>query len=261
MVKKFVLVLLSILILIPVLLLIVQSLSKRWNYGHLLPKEWSLRAWDVLLSEQRLTEAIGWSYLIGILVIILNIFIGVLAGKALAHENFKGKSMIETMLILPIIIPSLAVAMGVHFTMIRWGIADHWLGVVVVHLIPTVPYSIKMFRNAFDQIGLKQEEQANSLGASKLYIFYSIYFPQLIQTIRAVVFLIFVISLSQYALTAIIGGGNVLTLAMIYFPYFSTVDDAVMSSFSLLFATLPVILFLLCEFVLRLMNPYKRKFR
>jgi putative spermidine/putrescine transport system permease protein len=102
-------------------------------------------------------------------------------------------------------------------------------------------------------------EQAALLGAGRLKVFYTIYFPQLIPSIRSVIFLASTISLSQYLLTALIGGGNVLTLAGLYFPYFSSADDTVIASFSMLFAILPIGIWLLFEGLLRLVTPYQKR--
>lgn len=258
--QKLIFILVSILLFAPILLLFIQSFTRQWDYGELFPSEFDIRSWRVLFSERRLLQAIITSYFIGGFIIIGNLAIGILAGKALAHENFKGKAIVESFIMLPIIIPSLLIAMGIHVTMIKWGLADQWIGVALVHLLPTVPYSIRMFRAAFDRIGMKWEEQAVSLGATKWNIFYTIYLPQLVPTIRAAVFLSFVISLSQYALTSIIGGGNVMTLAMVYFPYFSTVDEAVMASFSIVFALLPINLLIVSELLLRIILPYQHKY-
>jgi putative spermidine/putrescine transport system permease protein len=243
----------------PVILLAVKSISFGWKWGELFPTTFNFRGWKVLLTDPRFYEAIVSSLLIGTVVIMLNLFIAIPAGRALAFYSFKGKALLESLLILPIIIPSLAVAMGLHFTMIRLGIADHWLGVVVVHLLPTVPYAIKILHSGFERIGPQWEEQATTLGASKWYSFYTIYLPLLLPSIRSTVFLIFVISLSQYVLTALIGGGNIITLAMLYFPFLATVDEAVISSFSFVFAILPIMIVLLFELLFRLFVPYRKQ--
>jgi putative spermidine/putrescine transport system permease protein len=243
----------------PVVLLAMKSISFGWRWGELFPATLNFRGWKVLLGEQRFYEAIVSSLFIGIMVILLNLIIAIPAGRALAFYSFKGKTLLESFLILPIIIPNLAVAMGLHFTLMRLGMADHWLGVVVVHLLPTVPYSIKILHSGFERLGPQWEEQAATLGVSKWYSFYSIYLPLLLPSIRSAVFLIFVISLSQYVLTALIGGGNVITLAMLYFPFLATVDEAVISSFSFVFAILPIMIVLLFELLFRLFVPYRKR--
>ncbi|MDX8364384.1 ABC transporter permease [Cytobacillus sp. IB215665] len=239
------------LVCLPVSLIVVNSFSYGWRFGHVVPEHYSARGWMILFKDQKLIEALQTTITIGIGVLILNFIIAFPAAKGLAQKSFFGKSMFETLLLLPILIPSLAVAMGLHITFIKLGLADHWLGVTIVHLIPTVPYTVRILRAGYERIGVKWEEQAKSLGASPLKIFATITLPLLYPSVRTASFLIFVISLSQYVLTALIGGGTVVTLATIYYPYFNTVDDAVIASFSILFAILPIGFMLCIELVIR----------
>ncbi|WP_226666346.1 ABC transporter permease [Metabacillus litoralis] len=244
---------------IPVLLLLVTSFVKTWNYGELIPSEFSLRTWELLLSQEtQIGQAIFTSIGISTCVILLNIVIGTPAAKAMAFYEFKGKTTIASLLLAPILIPTLLVAMGLHLSFIRLGLANTIFGVIIVHLLPTLPYTVKILRAGFERIGKKQEEIAVSLGAKKFKIFYSIYLPQLLQSFRSVVFLVTVISLGQYLLTALIGGGNVTTLAILYFPFFHSADDALIASFSLLFVFVPGFIWFLMELLLKLTTKRTR---
>lgn len=257
--KKIGLIIILVIFLFPVFLLLIQSMAFSWRWGTIFPPSFDWRGWQVLAQEPRLMEAICTTLWIGAVVVFLNLLIAFPAGKALAHHSFKGKSTIETLLFMPILVPSLAIAMGVHMTMIRIGLADYWFGVVGVHLIPTVPYSIRILRAGYERLGVKWLEQAQSLGASEWTVFRTVTLPQLLPSIRATIFLVFVISLSQYILTAIIGGGHVVTLSMIYFPYFYSVDSSVIASFSLLFAIIPILFLAVIEVLIRLLIPYQRR--
>ncbi len=244
---------------VPFIFLIIMSTAYRWFWPELIPQEFNLYAWRVLAEEPKLATALINTLMLGGLVAILNLILALPAGKALAHYNFLGKSTIETILLLPILIPSLAVAMGIQLTMIRVGLADNLGGVLIVHLLPTLPYSIRIFRAGFENLGIKWEEQALTLGVAPKIIFLTIWLPLLIPSIRGALFLTFVISLSQFALTALIGGGNVVTLAMLYFPLFSSANRSVLAVFSLLFALLPIIFLFVTELALRFILPVHRR--
>jgi putative spermidine/putrescine transport system permease protein len=90
-------------------------------------------------------------------------------------------------------------------------------------------------------------------------VFRTISLPLLLPSIRSTVLLVFVISLSQYMLTALIGGGNVVTLAMIYYPFLSSVNEAVIASFSILFGILPILFLLMVEGFIRLLIPSSKR--
>lgn len=243
--------------LFPILLLAMKSVAVGWRWGELYPNAFSMRGWSVVFSDPNIISAILVTYKIAITVIILNLLIAIPTGRALAFYSFKGKGVIETILFMPILIPSLVIAMGIHLTMIKLGLANQWVGVVLVHLIPTVPYSIRILRSGFERIGMKWEEQSRTLGGTHLATFRLVTFPLLLPSLRAVVYLTFVISLSQYVLTALIGGGNVVTLAMLYYPYFSSVDDLVIASFSFLFAMMPILMIATVELAFRVALLFK----
>ncbi|MBM7096499.1 ABC transporter permease subunit [Bacillus sp. H-16] len=241
---------------IPVILLFLQSISTPWRFGMLFPDEFTLRGWNQVLSDPALLHSLLVTVGIGSAVIVLNLLIAIPAAKALASKDFRGKGVVDTLLFLPILIPVLAIAIGLHFAMIRFGLADSWTGVVLVHLIPTVPYSIRIFRSAFERTGARWEDQGRVLGSTDWQIFLHIQLPQFTSSIRAAVFLTMVISLSQYVLTVIIGGGRIVTLPMLYYPYVSSGNDTVLAAFSLLFAAVPVIVAGIVELLIRLLSPY-----
>lgn len=243
----------------PFLFLSIKSITSGWSWESFSLLKVDLDVWKVLVTDPIILKAIVTSMGLNLIVLILNFIISLPAAKVLAHDTFKGKALFETFLYLPILFPSLAMVMGIHITMIRFGLTDNWLGVSLVHLIPTVPYSIRILRSGFDSIGPHLESQARTLGASNMTILHHIYFPLLLPSLRSVVFLVTVISLSQYALTAIIGGGSVITLAMIYFPYFSTVNETMIASVSILFALIPIAMMGLSEMLFRILVPYYKK--
>lgn len=249
--------LVSLLFIVPTALLILQSISKTWRFQAGEGIVLQLKSYQVLLADPKLWEATFWSIAIGIGVLLINLVIGIMTGKALATLSFKWKPLLEVLLLSPILIPVLAIAMGLHLFMIRIGLADTWMGVVLIHLVPTVPYSIKIFHNAYNQLGRSMLEQPLILGASPFRQLVTVELPLMKAAIRSVTFLTIVISLSQYAITSIIGGGRIVTLPMIFFPFLDTANSSIMAAFSVWFATLPLLMYVLIELTMNLL-PYTR---
>ena len=236
----------------PVIILVLKSFTAGWSFPQIFPQQFTVRGWVTLINDPKLVDAIYTTITIAISVVVLNIVFALPVAKGLGHYQFKGKALLETILLLPVLVPSLAVAMGLHLTMIRLGLSDRLVGVILIHMLPTLPYSIRMFKAGFDQLGIKWEEQASTLGVSRIRSFWTVTFPMLAPNIRSVTLLTYVISLSQYALTAIIGGGVVTTLPMIYYPFFNSADETVIATFSIIFAILPIVFLLLLEIILKI---------
>ncbi|WP_349407413.1 ABC transporter permease [Pseudalkalibacillus sp. SCS-8] len=233
----------------PVILVMLQSISFRWKWPDIIPQQFGLRAWQGVFRDPNLLQALTYSMIITGAVVMLTMIISMPAARALAFEQFKGKTVIETVLMLPLLIPLLFIVMGIHLTMIRLNLADTIIGVVIVHLLPAVPYAIRILRTGYERIGTRWYEQATVLGASRFKQFWTITVPMLMPSIRSAIVLTVVITLSQYALTAIIGGGIITTLPMIYYPYFNSADQSIMAAFTLLFAVLPILFWFGIELV------------
>ncbi|KGX90538.1 ABC transporter permease [Pontibacillus halophilus JSM 076056 = DSM 19796] len=244
----------------PVLFLLVKSVTENFQLSDGTKLRFTLDGWGVLLSENQLAEATWTSIGIGFVVVLLNLWVGITGGRVLAFESFRGKSAVETAILFPLIIPVLAITLGIHLVFIRIGLADTWYGVVLIHLVPTIPYTIRIMRNSYVTIGHDMLEQAKTLGGSGLARFISIEVPLLKPAIRSAVFLIFVISLSQYVVTTIIGGGNVVTLALVYFPFLQSANSAIIAAFSIWFAVIPLLFYLVFELLLTLL-PYQKRWR
>lgn len=236
----------------PLLLMSARSVSFRWSWPDIYPETISFRAWEVIFRDPDIIWAIAVTIFIATVVVILNFMLAVPAAYGLSRYRFRGKPFIEAVLMLPILVPVLAIAMGMHLTMIRLGLADSAVGVILIHLMPTIPYAVRVMKAGFDRLSPDWEEQCSTLGVNRWRLFWTMLVPQIIPSIRSMAVLVFVISLSQYVLTLIIGGGRIMTLPMIYYPYFTSGDGAVVAGFSVLFALLPIVFLIVFEGLLRL---------
>ena len=62
--------------------------------------------------------------------------IGLSAGRALGLYEFRGKRVIQFLMLAPVIVPGIAVTLGIQVFFLRYGLADTVAGVVLVHLGP-----------------------------------------------------------------------------------------------------------------------------
>ncbi|MBM7579477.1 ABC transporter permease [Jeotgalibacillus terrae] len=231
--------------LIPVLLLILKSITAPWRSGNL--PDWTLRGWETVFQDSRVIESMAITLGIALAVALINLIVGIPVAKALSHRSFKLKNTLEVLLLLPLFLPVIAAAMGLHITMIRLGLANTWIGVTIVHLVPTIPYTIKVLKAGYDRIPQDMLNQGRMLKAGVWHAFRTIELPLLIPSIRSAIFLAVTISAGQYVLTAIIGGGSVITMPIIYYPFLQSADDTVMSAFSVAFVLIPAAAVLIAE--------------
>ena len=243
--RAFILAAIVVGVLLPFVPLLLWSVSFRWLYPSVLPESLSLRAWQYVFSPRaQVLSALGYSTLVALLVTTLSIVIGLPAGRALGLYKFRGKTAVRFLILAPTIVPTLAAAMGIHVLFIRYGLVDNVLGVVLVHLIPVLPYVVLILSGVFANYNPDFEAQAQTLGASAWQRFRFVTLPTIFPALMVSGLFAFIISWSQYILTLLIGGGQVVSLPVLLFSFVSSGDNAITAALSLVFIA-PALLFLL----------------
>ncbi|HZK43279.1 MAG TPA: ABC transporter permease subunit [Syntrophomonadaceae bacterium] len=235
-------------VLIPIMVIAIWSVSGRWAWPQLFPDSFSLRGINELFGGYSgAVQVLGSSIAISLIVALLAVIIGVMTARALVFYDFRGKSLVSFGVILPIIIPSTVFAMGIHVLFIKMGLSDTVLGVIIVHLICSLPYAIKIITDMTAVIGKKLEEQASVLGATPGQILKDITIPCLLPGLISSASLAYIISFGQYFITLIIGGGSVKTFSMLMVPYLQSGDRTVASAYSMVFICSTLIIFIVLE--------------
>jgi putative spermidine/putrescine transport system permease protein len=233
-------------VLLPLVPLFVWSVSHGWWFPDILPSALSGRAWSYVFSlDSGVAEAIGNTLLVSLLVCLLCVVLGVPAGRALGLYQFPGKRVVEFVILAPLIVPPLAVVMGIHVFFIRNGLVDTLMGVVISHLIPALPYMIVVMKSVFTNYDPAFEQQARSLGARKYQTIYRVTLPLVYPGILTGSLFVILISWSQYILTLLIGGGRVVTLPVLLFSFASAGDNALTGALSVLFLLPAAVILLL----------------
>lgn len=224
-------------VLAPFLTLLLWSFSRRWAYPDLLPEAWGLRAWAYLFDTAgaQVVEALGESLLAAAATALLAVAAGVPAGRALGLYHFRGKDCVAIVLLLPIIVPPLCVAMGLHRWMLEIGLAGSLAGVVLVHLVFSLPYATFVMWGVFSNYDPDYEAQARSLGASRAAVLRRVTVPLILPGVAVAALFAFLLSWSQYVSTLVIGGGKVTTLPILLFALAASGDRPVAAAVSLVF--------------------------
>lgn len=232
---------LAALLLGPILALPLYALSTRWFFPQLLPAEWGAGPLLRLLGSPRTREALAASLLTAGATTALAMLLGLPAARALGTRRFRGRSAVLLVLFLPTVVPPLAIGMGLNVLFLRLGLAGGPLGVVLVHLVPVLPYAIFALLGVFARYDEGYELQARTLGVSPAGVWPRVVLPLLGPGIAVAALFAFLVSWSQYVLTLLIGGGRVITLPILLFAAVSGGNPASVAGLALLFAAPPVL--------------------
>lgn len=256
--QKIYLCLIAGFILGPFIPLIIQSFAFRWAWPNILPSTWWLEqreqsplplAWDYVLSPySRIWEATLNTVFIGSVVTIICLAICLPAARVLAREDFRGKSAFEFFLSMPLIVPEAAIGIALLMIFIRVGLAGTYTGIIIVHLIPTIPYMIRMLTAVYQGLGRDFEEQAMILGANRWQVMRLVTLPMLLPGVVVGALFTFLVSTNIFLLTFFLGQGKIITLPTLLFSKISGGTlDASAAGIALLVTVPGIILLLLTE--------------
>ena len=220
----------------PLVAFLFNAFAFRWFYPQLIPAEISLRAWTTVFDpNSKVLEAFLTSVGIALGVTLTSIVIGLPAARAMGLYTFRGKRLIEFLLLAPTIVPGVAIALGLNINFLRWGLAGQPFGVGLVHLVPVMPYVVLVLSGVFSNYDTDFEDQARSLGAKPLAIFWYVTLPAILPGIMVAGLFAFLISWSQYILTFLIGSGRVVTMPILLFSTAAGGNAALTAAMSLVF--------------------------
>lgn len=220
---------------LPLVSLVVLACSAQWPFPCLLPAVITTDHIFRILLSPRLSEAVTTSVALAVCTTAVTLLLVFPAAKAAGLYNFPGKEALKLMALLPVMVPAATVTMGLHYVMIRAGLAGTMLGVVVVHTVFAIPYAFRILMHVFELMGERHEEQAAMLGAGPLLVFSAITLPLVMPGMVAAATMSFIISFSQYITTFMIGGGRLLTVPLLLVPHVQGGELHVAAVYSLVF--------------------------
>lgn len=235
-------------IFLPMAVILLWSVTERWPWPGLLPESYSLRTVkELLFGSARLPEILFSSISLTMVVAVLTTAVGILTARATELYRFPGRKLVHIASFLPLLVPGTVFAMGIQITLIRLGLSDTLMGVIIVHMIAAMPYCITIMTDVTRAVGNKLEQQAMVLGAGPFQAFFQVTLPSLLPGILSSMSMGFILSYSQYFTTLMVGGGRVKTLALVLVPYIQSGDRALSAVYSVAFVGSALLVFFLFE--------------
>jgi putative spermidine/putrescine transport system permease protein len=190
----------------------------------------------------RILQGLATSTAIAASVAVLSCLIGFPAGRAIGLYRFRGRRLVQFLLLAPVIVPGLAVALGIQVFFIHYGLSDTAFGVVLVQLVPTVPYASTILAGAFANVDIAYERQARALGAGPIRTLAFVTVPLMRSAMLLAALFAFLISWNEYVLTLLVGGGQVKTLPLLLFAAIGSSDTTAAAALALVVVLPPLLL-------------------
>lgn len=243
---------LALLIVLPMLDLLVWTVTERWAWPDLMPQVYSARAVEEIFGRrEEMLKLFGSSVMISASVSVLSAAVGMMTARALTCYKFRGREALYFLSLLPFLVPATVFAMGVQVTFLKWGIGNSVAGVILAHLICSLPYAVRLLMDGMAAVGTRLEEQAQVLGADPFQAFRLVTMPLLTPVILSALSMSYIVSFSQYFLTLLIGGGTVKTFTIVMVPYLQSGSRNIACVYSAAFLAVTLLVFGAFEWLIR----------
>ncbi|WP_009959957.1 molybdate ABC transporter permease subunit [Verrucomicrobium spinosum] len=160
----------------------------------------------------------------------------------LARKRWPGKTLVETLVALPLVVPPVATGLvllkllgrrgpvgGWLYNTFGWEIVFTWKAVVVALAVMSFPLLVRSLRTAFEGVPVRLEGIARTLGRGPWNVFWTVTLPLARRGLAAGVVLSFARALGEFGATIMVAGyisGKTSTLSLSIYQLVQTGQDA-----------------------------------
>jgi len=209
---------------IPILWLISLSFKDPSTItdGSFYPHDWTTANYRGIFDQPLFTHALVNSIGIALIATFLGVALGAMAAYAIARLNFPGKRLLNSLLDIPLSVSPIVVGLALVLvyggrngwlgpTLAGWGLDVIFStpGIIMATTFVALPLMIRELVPVLEEIGIEQEQAAQSLGANGLQRFWRITLPSIKWGITYGVVLTLARSLGEFGAVKVVSG-NVL---------------------------------------------------
>ncbi|WP_416886454.1 sulfate ABC transporter permease subunit CysT [Marinospirillum sp.] len=196
----------SLILLLPITGLIVQTSSMSWQ------EYW------LVISDPRVVASYRVTFLMALGASLINGVLGLLLAWVLVRYHFFGKRLIDAMIDLPFALPTAIAGLtlvtlfaengwyGQLLSQVGIQVAYAPAGILVAMLFTSLPFVVRSVQPVLEDLAQEDEEAALSLGASDLTVFRRVLFPALWPALLMGVSLSLIRSLGEFGAIIFIAG-------------------------------------------------------
>jgi molybdate/tungstate transport system permease protein len=148
---------------------------------------------------------------------LVSLCFGIPLGYVLAREKFAGKSIVEAIVDMPVVIPHTVAGIALLFIFGRAGIlgapiysafgilfSDSYWGIVLAMLFVGIPFVVNQSRDGFMKVDPRMENVARSLGASPFEAFLRVTVPLTWRSLLSAAIMTWARAVSEFGSVAVI---------------------------------------------------------
>jgi sulfate transport system permease protein len=163
------------------------------------------------ISNPAAVSSLRLTFLAALAVVAVNAVFGTLIAWVLVRDQFRGKSIVNSLIDLPFALPTIVAGLTLLALYgprgpVGVNVAYTKAAILLALLFVTLPFVVRAVQPVLLELDQEMEEAAASLGAGQLAIFRRIVLPNLVPAILAGVALAFARAVGEFGAVVLISG-------------------------------------------------------
>ena len=198
-------------LLAPIVIVVILAFSGD-GYLRFPPASLSLQWFARFFGDLQWQRALLSSLVIGAIACVTSTTIGFFAAYAFLRVEFRGKKLMLSLMLTPVIVPSIITAITMYYFAGKLGLIGNFLWLGLCHAVIAMPIVLLILLSALHAVDPDLERAALGLGASRIRVFRRIVIPIALPGVLSAALFAFLASFDELLISLFLAGVRAQTL-------------------------------------------------
>jgi putative spermidine/putrescine transport system permease protein len=195
----------------PIVIVVILAFSGD-GYLRFPPTSLSLQWFARFFGDLQWQRALLSSLIIGAIACVVSTAIGFFAAYAFLRAEFPAKKLLLSLLLLPLILPSIITAIAMYYLAGKLGLIGNFLWLGLCHAVIAMPIVLLILLAALHAVDPNLERAALGLGAGRLRVFCRVVLPIALPGVLSAALFAFLASFDELLISLFLAGVHAQTL-------------------------------------------------
>ena len=195
----------------PIVIVVILAFSGD-GYLRFPPTSLSLQWFARVFGDVQWQRALLSSLMIGAIACVVSTTVGFFAAYAFLRCEFRGKKLLLSLMIMPVIVPSIITAIAMYYLASKLGLIGNFVWLGLCHAVIAMPVVLLILLSALHAVDPNLERAALGLGGSRTRVFCRIVLPIAMPGVMSAALFAFLASFDELLISLFLAGVRAQTL-------------------------------------------------
>lgn len=173
--------------------------------------------YELFFESEKLWQSFGNSVFIAFVSALVSVIIGTFAGLGVQWYRFRGRSYVQTVSILPMVLPEVVIGMSMLIFFSAINIPLGFFTIISAHITFCLPFVFLLVLARLEEFDFSIVEAAYDLGATERQTLFKVILPAISPAILSSFLMSVTLSLEDFVITFFVSGPGSTTLPLYVF--------------------------------------------